>query len=66
MIPLIKEIPELYKESRCYENCIFCGQDTDMWHESTNTPVCQSCAIRHTVTELLEVKFQSGQAIGRA
>jgi ribosomal protein L37AE/L43A len=52
MIPIKKEPKELYKEFRYYENCKFCKQPTDTWHEKTNTPVCNKCAKTHSVADL--------------
>lgn len=52
MIPLTKEPPELHNEFKCHENCTFCKQPTDMWHDKTNNPVCPDCAKTHKVSEL--------------
>lgn len=52
MIPIKKELPELYQEFKCHENCTFCKQPTDTWHEKTNNPVCAACATSHKVSEL--------------
>lgn len=52
MIPIKKEPAELYKEFKCHEECCFCEQPTDTWHEKTNNPVCEDCARKHKVAEL--------------
>lgn len=38
------------------EVCIFCDTQTDTWHESSNTPVCESCAICHDESEIEAAK----------
>ena len=42
------------KESMCYvlEDCIFCNNPTNTWHEDTNNPVCISCAKTHNVSDI--------------
>lgn len=51
-IPIKEEPAELYEEFGVYENCVFCGNKTDMWHEKTNNPVCPKCSKTHKVSEL--------------
>lgn len=52
MIPIKKEPKELYEEFGFYEKCKFCREETDMWHEKTNTAVCKKCSKNHKVDEL--------------
>lgn len=51
MIPIKKEPKELYEEFGFYENCKFCNQKTDTWHEKTNTPICKDCATSHKLED---------------
>lgn len=39
-----KEPKEVFKTFGVYEKCKFCKEETDTWHEKTNTPCCLSCA----------------------
>jgi hypothetical protein len=34
------------------ERCTLCGTETRYWHRPSNSPVCPSCAEKHTVKEL--------------
>jgi len=52
MIPVVKECECQYKAWRLYEDCHFCGKQTNMWHRKSNSPVCQDCAKAHKVAEL--------------
>jgi len=52
MIPIKKEPAEMYENTHVYEKCVFCLQTTDMWHEQTNNPVCETCAKKYKVNEL--------------
>jgi hypothetical protein len=52
MIPIKKEPPEYFKETKVYEKCVFCKKSTDTWHERTNNPVCSNCNKEHKVSEL--------------
>lgn len=56
MIPIVKEGKELFEQFKCYERCFFCGKETDMWHDKSNTPVCKECSKKHKVSELKIVK----------
>jgi hypothetical protein len=58
MIPIKKEPEELYETTHVYEKCVFCGENTDMWHEGTNNPVCKKCSKEHKVSELINWKKQ--------
>lgn len=52
MIPIKKEPEELYKIFKRYEKCKFCRQETNTWHEKTNTPICKKCAQSHNISDL--------------
>lgn len=52
MIPVTPEPKELYITFHAYEKCAFCKQSTNMWHISTNTPVCSLCSKKHTVKDM--------------
>jgi hypothetical protein len=52
MIPIKQEPKEEFERFKVYENCFFCKQPTDMWHERTNNPVCPCCSKKHKVAEL--------------
>ena len=53
-IPLVKESEEIREEfPSTIECCVFCKQQTIHWHEDTNSPVCQDCAEKHDVVELM-------------
>lgn len=51
-IDVIEEPAEFFKETGVYENCIFCENPTDTWHEDSNNPVCRKCAKIKTVEDL--------------
>ena len=54
-IPVEKEPEEVTKSfHRLLENCFFCKEPTLYWHANTNTPVCQSCAKKHQVKEIIK------------
>jgi hypothetical protein len=55
-IPIAPEHEDLIKIFRVYENCIFCDEKTNMWHDKTNSPVCSECAKKHKVAEIKEAK----------
>ena len=61
MIQIEEESPELYENTGEYELCIFCDQETKNWHTPTNTPVCYSCAEKHTLKELKATRKKSYQ-----
>jgi len=56
MIPVKKEPPDMYENTRVYERCIFCNIETDMWHEKTNTPVCTTCSKTYNVKDIKDFK----------
>lgn len=52
MIPIEKESPDLIKEFRVYENCVFCKKQTDTWNVETNKPICNDCSVNHEIEEI--------------
>lgn len=62
MIPIEKEDPEFFANTKVYERCVFCRQQTDTWHNATNSPVCSRCAETHHVSELKNRCTFCGQA----
>ncbi len=55
-IPIEKESRELFKQFHCHEQCVFCNKETTTWHKETNKPVCETCAQKHDVSELVLIK----------
>lgn len=55
-IPIELEDPQLYKETKVYEDCVFCGAECKYWQKRTNNPVCPICAKSHKVSELTNWK----------
>ena len=56
-ITVVHEDTEELKKWGCgldtlLEHCVFCDATTPYWHKRTNTPVCQSCAKTHKVTDI--------------
>lgn len=35
-----------------YEDCVFCGENSNTWHEQTNTPICESCSNQYAIHEI--------------
>lgn len=71
MIPVWHECPDEVdemKKARVYalEHCVFCGTETNTWHENTNNPVCVSCASEHKVSDIPEDFGQKIRARKRA
>jgi len=58
-IPIEKEPPELYANTRVYEHCVFCDDQTDTWNKKRNAPVCVECSKKHKVAEIAAVKTES-------
>lgn len=56
MIQVKKEPKEVYETFGVYENCKFCGGNTNTWHEETNTPICTDCAKTHSESDLIKDK----------
>lgn len=55
MIPIKEEPKDMYENTGVYEQCTFCNRQTKMWHEESNNPVCETCADKYTVEELLKI-----------
>ncbi len=53
MIPVWTE-PKSIKEEfgTLIENCIFCENPTQTWHENTNNPICVKCAKSHKISDI--------------
>lgn len=51
-IPIEQEDPRLYRETKVYEDCVFCGKNSKYWHKESNSPVCQSCSKIRKVHEI--------------
>ena len=65
MIPIWHECPNEVlemKKAHIYmlEECIFCSNLTNTWHENTNNPVCTTCAASKKVSD---IKEDHGQVI---
>ncbi len=58
MIPIVKEDEEMFNNTLCYEKCYFCNEQTDMWHNYTNTPVCKECAATKDTTDIKRKPFK--------
>jgi len=54
MIRLTLETPDMYKNTRVYEDCVFCKRSCTTWHKRTNNPVCPDCAKNRLVSELTD------------
>jgi hypothetical protein len=52
-IPTQEETKDLYDNTHILEVCVFCLKKTKFWHMRTNNPVCQICAKKHKVSELI-------------
>ena len=52
MIKTEKEPDEFYQGSGVYEDCIFCGDATDMWNTELNEPVCNCCSTIKSMDDL--------------
>lgn len=52
MIKVVEEPSVFFEETRVYEQCYFCKQETKFWHDATNTPVCQGCAKKYNVKDI--------------
>jgi hypothetical protein len=63
MIPIKKEPKEMFLNTRVYEVCVFCREETMYWHVKTNTPVCQDCAKEHNVSELLNSSTKDERSV---
>ena len=59
-IPIEKEPPDLYENTRVYECCVFCRKETMYWHRTTNNPVCENCSGTHQVSELKNWRSGAG------
>ena len=55
MIPVWTESTSTKNEfPHLTENCIFCKKSTRTWHETTNNPICVSCANTHKISDIKE------------
>jgi hypothetical protein len=45
----VEEEPE---DMGILEQCFYCPKKTSTWHTKSNTPVCESCARKHRISDL--------------
>lgn len=69
MIPIVLEDTEILKMwglgvEKIIENCRFCSTPTRYWHKETNTPVCQVCAEKFEVKDLIPCAVSTGLPLG--
>lgn len=59
MIKIEREPEEITKEFRgILEHCVFCKKTTPFWSFKPHRPVCEACAKKKTVKELIEKEYE--------